>query len=92
MFDFFRSRTYKKFLKTHEQLVESTGTYDMSNEITPEVKHTDARFMVGTTNEGMVQLRVGYPSSIVLTMNNDAVRRLIALLQAAMVNDSEEQE
>ena len=50
---------------------------------------SDALYMVGTLDDGRVQLRVGYPSSVILTMNNVAVRKMIKLLEAAMLEEGD---
>ena len=49
----------------------------------------DATYMIGTLDDGRVQLRVGYPSSVILTMNNVAVRKMIKLLEAAMLEEGD---
>lgn len=49
----------------------------------------DATYMIGTLNDGRVQLRVGYPTSVILTMNNVAVRKMIKLLEAAMLEEGD---
>lgn len=56
--------------------------------ITPTDKE-DATYMVGTLDDGRVQLRVGYPTSITLTMNDVAVRKLIKMLEAALDNEGD---
>lgn len=43
-----------------------------------------AYYTVGSLDDGRVQLTVGYPSSISLTMNEAAVRQMIKLLEAAI--------
>ena len=48
----------------------------------------DATYMIGTLDDGRVQLRVGYPSSVILTMNNVAVRKMIKILEAAMLEET----
>ena len=79
MFDFFRSRTAKEFVD------EAKEKY-----MVPEVKapapklNEDALYMVGVNEQGMVQLRVGSPYTVTLTMNSSAVRHLIRQLEAAM--------
>lgn len=55
----------------------------------PSKDQDDALYMVGTLDDGRVQLRVGYPSSITLTMNDVGVRRLIKMLEAAIDNEEE---
>lgn len=50
-------------------------------------KPEDATYMIGTLDDGRVQLRVGYPTSVILTMNNVAVRKMIKLLEAAMLEE-----
>ena len=47
----------------------------------------DATYMIGTLDDGRVQLRVGAPTSVILTMNNVAVRKMIKLLEAAMLEE-----
>lgn len=85
MFDFFRSRTAKEFVE------EAKEKY-----MVPEVKpaqpklNEDALYMVGTNEQGMVQLRVGNPYAVTLTMNNSAVRHLIRQLEAAMHEEKAE--
>ena len=49
----------------------------------------DATYMIGTLDDGRVQLRVGYPTSVILTMNNVAVRKMIKLLEAAMLEEGD---
>ena len=49
----------------------------------------DAKYMVGTLDDGRVQLRVGYPTSVILTMNNIAVRKMIKMLEAAMLEEGD---
>ena len=49
----------------------------------------DATYMIGTLDDGRVQLRVGYPTSVTLTMNNVAVRKMIKLLEAAMLEEGD---
>ena len=49
----------------------------------------DATYMIGTLDDGRVQLRVGYPASVILTMNNVAVRKMIKLLEAAMLEEGD---
>ena len=84
MFDFFRQRTAKEFVE------EAKDKY-----MVPEVKpvkaplNEDALYMVGVNEHGMVQLRVGTPTSITLTMNNHAVRKLIKQLEAAMPEEDQ---
>jgi hypothetical protein len=84
MFNFFSKRTAEDYLK------EAKETY-----MVPDVKpvkpllNEDALYMVGVNDQGMVQLRVGTPTSITLTMNNYAVRRLIKQLEAAMPEEEE---
>lgn len=50
-------------------------------------KPEDATYMIGTLDDGRVQLRVGTPTSVILTMNNVAVRKMIKLLEAAMLEE-----
>lgn len=52
-------------------------------------EQTDALYMVGTLDDGRVQLRVGYPTSVTLTMNDVGVRRLIKMLEAAIDNEED---
>lgn len=52
-------------------------------------EQTDATYMIGTLDDGRVQLRVGHPTSITLTMNNVAVRQMIKLLEAAMLEEGD---
>ena len=81
MFDLFRSRTAKEFIE------EAKDKY-MVPEVQPSVPQVkDAVYMVGNSEDGRVQLRVGYPTSITLTMNNASVRHLIRQLEAAMMED-----
>lgn len=53
----------------------------------PITKEDRALYTVGTTNDGQIQLTVGYPTSITLTMNNAGVRQMIKLLEAAMTEE-----
>lgn len=82
MFDLFRRRTAKEFVE------EAKEKY-----MVPEVEtkkpslNEDALYMVGLNEHGMVQLRVGAPYAITLTMNNSAVRKLIKQLEAAMPDE-----
>ena len=68
-----------------EFLEEAKKTY-----MAPEVKSAEpdvnenALYMVGVNEHNMVQLRVGTPYAVTLTMNNSAVRKLIKQLEAAM--------
>ena len=79
MFNIFKKQTAKEFVE------EAKETY-----MVPEVKpaqlnvNEDALYMVGINEHGMVQLRVGTPYAVTLTMNNSAVRKLIKQLEAAM--------
>lgn len=85
MFNLFGKRTAKEFLE------EAKETY-----MVPEVKpvetnvNEDALYTVGVNNHGMVQLRVGTPYAVTLTMNNSAVRTLIKQLEAAMPEEDAE--
>ena len=83
MFDFFRQRTAKEFVE------EAKDKY-MVPKVEP-IQHTpkEALYMVGTDADGQVQLRVGYPTSITLTMNNASVKHLIRQLEAAMIEEQE---
>lgn len=85
MFDFFRKRTAK-------ELIEEAKEKYMVPEVNPAkpLLNEDALYMVGMNEHGMVQLRVGTPTSITLTMNNSAVRKLIKQLEAAMPEDEAE--
>ena len=82
MFDFFRRRTAQEYIE------EAKEKY-MVPETKPEAPklNEDALYMVGVNEHGMVQLRVGAPYAITLTMNNGAVRQLIKQLEAAMPED-----
>ena len=82
MFDLFRKRTAEEFVK------EAKEKYTVP-EVKPEEPklNEDALYMVGVNEHGMVQLRVGAPYAITLTMNNSAVRQLIKQLEAAMPED-----
>jgi len=57
------------------------------NEMTARTE--DATYMIGTLSDGRVQLQVGYPSSVTLTMNPVAVRKMIKLLEAAIQEEDE---
>lgn len=84
MFNIFKKQTAKEFVE------EAKETY-----MVPEVKpaepnvNEDALYMVGVNEHGMVQLRVGTPYAITLTMNNSAVRTLIKQLEAAMPEEED---
>ena len=79
LFNIFKKQTAKEFVE------EAKETY-----MVPEVKsaepnvNEDALYMVGMNDHGMVQLRVGTPYAVTLTMNNSAVKKLIKQLEAAM--------
>ena len=67
-----------------------------ANLIDPPTKETympqsedNALYTVGTLDDGRVQLRVGHPTTVVLTMNNAGVRQMIKLLEAAMIEEEE---
>lgn len=50
-------------------------------------KEDRAYYTVGALDDGRVQLTVGYPTMITLTLNNAAVRQMIKLLEAAMTEE-----
>lgn len=82
MFDLFKKRTAKEFLadaKDTYELPKLTEPLPM-----PTPKEDRAYYTVGSLDDGRVQLTVGYPSSISLTMNEAAVRQMIKLLEAAI--------
>lgn len=80
MFDLFRNRTTKELLE------EAKESY-MVQEFAPEDTATDALYMVGNDSAGRVQLRVGYSTSITLTLNAASVRHLIRQLEAAIMEE-----
>lgn len=54
-----------------------------------EDNQDDALYRIGITNDNRVSLTVGYPTSITLTMNSIGTRRLIKLLEAAIIEEEE---
>lgn len=89
MFNWFGRRTAKDYLEDAKNFMdEANAKYNvppMPCVKEPESKTKDALYMVGSTDDGMVQLRVGTPTSITLTMNEPAVRQLIRQLEAAII-------
>lgn len=89
MFNWFGRRTAKDYLEDAKNFMdEANEKYNvppMPEVVAPKQKTKDALYMVGSTDDGMVQLRVGTPTSITLTMNEPAVRQLIRQLEAAIV-------
>ena len=47
----------------------------------------DAVYMVGMNEDGMTQLKVGYPTSVTLTLNADGVALLIKQLAVSIDED-----
>lgn len=87
MFNIFKKRTAKEFMD------EAKETYTVPEvkpvePVTPDMNE-NALYMVGVNEHGMVQLRVGTPYAITLTMNNSAVRKLIKQLEAAMPEEDD---
>ena len=82
MFDFFRKRTAEEFVEEAKEKYMAPQAETKKPSL-----NEDALYMVGVNEHGMVQLRVGTPTSITLTMNNSAVRQLIKQLEAAMPED-----
>lgn len=64
------------------QSIKDRGSYsvDIPEVKVPRTEPKDALFKVGMNQDGQTQLTVGYPSSIVLTMNDASVVHLIKLL------------
>lgn len=92
IFDFFKKRDYTNVVKFPTTVPESIPPY-----VAPEsvAKSAECHYTVGTDGDGKVVLRVGGNgyATTTLTMNEDATRHLIRMLEAAMfVEDDEDAE
>ena len=54
-----------------------------------DMSNKDAIYMVGINEDGMTQIKVGYPTSITLTLNNAGVAHLIKQLAVNIDDDYE---
>ena len=96
MFNWFGRRNAEDYLddakKYADEANEKYNVPPIPKVEEPKQKTKDALYMVGSTDDGMVQLRVGTPTSITLTMNEPAVRQLIRQLEAAITTNCPSEE
>lgn len=84
MFDSFKS-TFKRCKESKYNGREGNGYQPLPQlEEIKLPKEDRAYYTVGSLDDGRVQLTVGHPTSITLTMNEAAVRQMIKLLEAAI--------
>lgn len=89
MFDSFKD-AFKRYKEPNYNGREGNGYQPISEYKEIKVPKTDRAFYtVGATDDGRIQLTVGYPTSITLTMNSAGVRQMIKLLEAAMTEEEE---
>lgn len=63
------------------------STIDLGSTYKEQDMSKDAIYMVGMNEDGFTQLRVGYPTSITLTLNADGVAQLIKQLAVNIDED-----
>lgn len=78
MFDFFRKKTAKEFVK------EAKETYNIPTVEPIELpKRNQVVYKIGKTEDGKVTLSLGDYSGVTITMNNAGVDHLIRMLETA---------
>lgn len=85
MFDFFRSKSAKEYLKDAKDNVYNLPKPTLVPPV-PEVvppKRDATAYRIGKTEEGKVTLSLGDHDTTVVTMNNAGVDQLIRMLEAA---------
>ncbi len=88
MFDSFKN-TFKRYKEPVYNGREGNGYQPLPQYEEIQVPEENAVYTVGTLNNGNVQLKVGYPTTVILTMDNAGVRHMIKLLKAAMIEDED---
>jgi hypothetical protein len=81
MFNFFKSKTAKKFVAEAKETYEVPGTSYVAPVEMP--KRDSVVYKVGKTQEGKVTLSLGDYSGVIITMNNAGVDQLIRMLESA---------
>jgi hypothetical protein len=81
VFDFFNRKTVKDFMEDAKETYQAPPAKD------------NCLYTVGTTQMGQTVLKIGDGySTITLTMNEVAVRKMIRLLEASLEGEENEQE